>query len=69
LDIRGRKEQMEGENCAMRSFDGLYASSTRIFTVKSRRIGHISLQKEEKLINSFDRKPEGRKLLRIMILK
>jgi hypothetical protein len=69
LDIRGRKEQMDGENYAMSSFDEEYASSNSIFTVKSRRLGHVGLQKEEKFINSFDRKPEGRRLLRIFILK
>jgi len=64
-----RKEQMDGENYAMSSFIEGYASSNSIFTVKSRRLGYVRLQKEEKLINSFYRNPEGRRLLRIFILK
>ena len=56
---------MDGENYAMRSFDEGYASSNSTFTVKSKRLGYVELQKEEKLMNSFDIKPEGRRLLRI----
>ena len=41
---------MGGENYAMRSFNEGYASSNSIFTVKSRRLEHVGLQKEEKLI-------------------
>jgi hypothetical protein len=60
---------MDGENYAMKRFDEECVLSNSNFIVKSRRLGHVGLQKEEKFMNSFDRNPEGRRLLRIFILK